>query len=308
MGRAHADPKLRCFGTGDCSRLSFIHGYSGGYGGGSAARQVRQVELGAIGCPATDLSAPHFTLTGGPGCTATVTAVLDFGNFGGNGDPRPLSAACATVNGFSWNAGGPDPSRGLLERDRHPSVRLRTTKRHPEWTVGNRARGIRRAATATSPRFLQLHQDRGRLRRERRLGASRVPQPGGRQGCRIRTRSRPTIPSDPYYEYTVTVGLSKPLANSNWDDDPDPAPRFDRTEPVSDVGLQTPGNNLRDWFTDGCANPYSLNYDDHDAPTTGQGVAGHHMRHGAADAASGLRVDVSGWSLDSSVHGVRRAM
>jgi hypothetical protein len=263
-GQSPVNRKLACYGTGSAG-LSFIHGYSGGYTGSRSDPQVRQVNLGAIGCPPTDLSAPHFTLNGGTGCTATVSAVIDFGV---DGDPRPFTAACATVSGFTWSAGDPDGSgrdlgtwsgtislpsgagrrsvtlstnSGNREANGNPPGRCHATQQNPH--TYTKTAGAYVANAASGPvEYLKLT-------------AEGLPDANS-----IETND----PSQPFYNYTVTVGLSKPLAISNWNDDP--ILLRDSTGPsqYQTWDCQAPGNNLRDWFIGGCKNPYSLNYDDYD--------------------------------------------
>jgi hypothetical protein len=261
-GQSPVNRKLTCYGTGSAG-LSFIHGYSGGYTGSFTDPQVRQVELGAVGCPATDLSAPHFTETGGPGCTATVTAVIDFGNFGGNGDPRPLSAACATVSGFTWNPGGPDPSRGYWSG----TVSLPSGSGRQSVTLSTNSG---RRQTGNPPRCHGSQQNPHTYNKAAAayvanaasgpVGYLDLVATGAPDANSIETND----PSNPAYEYTVTVGLAKPLSISNWNDDP--ILLRDSTGPsqYQTWDCQAPGNNLRDWFINGCKNPYSLNYDDYD--------------------------------------------
>ena len=91
-------PKLvNCYaGSGADERSDFIHGYNGGGSGGPRLSNpiVRQVELGQAGCDAQlDLSAPYFTLS--DTCTATISAVIDFGVTGAT-DPG-LTPNCVTV-------------------------------------------------------------------------------------------------------------------------------------------------------------------------------------------------------------------
>jgi hypothetical protein len=256
-GQSPVNRKLACYGTGSAG-LSFIHGYSGGFTGSLADPQVRQVQLNAAGCPATDLSAPHFTLNGGPGCTAIVNAVLDF-NVPGNPTLHPH---CARVPGYTWSAGGIGGSLGTWTgtmslptgSGRH-NINLSGTSgprngsqcgnpnQQPNSFTRSKVAGAYVADGASGPvEYLKLT-------------ATGLPDPNS-----IETNDA----SDPFYEYTVTVGLSKPLSIANWNDDP--ILLRDSTGPsqYQTWDCQAPGNNLRDWFIDGCKNPYSLNYDDHD--------------------------------------------
>jgi Putative Flp pilus-assembly TadE/G-like len=101
---------VACYGNpaSQTSGLSFIHGYTGGGSPSVANPEIRQVELVGGNCTPADLSAPYFVLDGG--CSATVRAVIDFGF---NGDPQPLTAACATVPGYTWaDTGGPGTWEG----------------------------------------------------------------------------------------------------------------------------------------------------------------------------------------------------
>ena len=101
---------IRCYGGSTAtSGLTFIHAYNGSYNGSKPSPQVRQVELLPAGCAVpADYSAPYFTLDGA--CSAVVRAVVDFGV---TDDPQPLNKACAEINGFTWAAGGPDPTLGV---------------------------------------------------------------------------------------------------------------------------------------------------------------------------------------------------
>jgi hypothetical protein len=193
-----------------------------------------------------------------------VTAVIDFGDFGGNGDPRPLSGACATVTGFTWSPGGPDPSRGYWSRTislpsgaGRQAVTIstnsgrRTPNNNPNVCHGTQQNPHTFNKTAAAYVANAASGPVGYLD----LAATGLPDPNS-----IETND----PSAPYYEYTVTVGLAKPLSISNWNDDP--ILLRDSTGPsqYQTWDCQPPGNNLRDWFISGCANPYSLNYDDYD--------------------------------------------
>jgi hypothetical protein len=220
--------------------------------------QVRQVELGAVGCPATDLSAPHFTLNGGAGCTAVVSAVV---NFNVSGNPT-LHPHCARIPGFTWSAGGIGGSLGtwtgtvsLPAGSGRQNVNLSGTSgprngtqcgnpnQQPNSFTRTKVAGAYVANAASGPvEYLELE-------------AVGLPDANS-----IETND----PSDPFYSYTVTVGLSKPLSIANWNDDPTLLRDSTGPSQYQTWDCQPPGNNMRDWFISGCQNPYSLNYDDHD--------------------------------------------
>jgi hypothetical protein len=256
-GQSPVNRKLACYGTGSAG-LSFIHGYSGGLTGSLADPQVREVQLSAVGCPATDLSAPHFTLNGGAGCTAVVNAVL---NFNVSGNPT-LHPHCARVPGYTWSAGGIGGSLGTWTG----TVSLPTGSGRQNVNLSGTS-GPRNASQCGNPNQQPHSFSRTKVAgayvanaasgpvEYLKLTATGLPDPNS-----IETND----PSDPYYEYTVTVGLSKPLSIANWNDDP--ILLRDSTGPsqYQSWDCQAPGNNLRDWFINGCKNPYSLNYDDHD--------------------------------------------
>lgn len=261
-GQSPLNRSLACYGTGS-EGLSFIHGYSGGFTGSVASPQIRQVELGATGCPATDHSAPHFTLSGGAGCTAVVRAVIDFGL---TGDPRPLSAACATVNGgnFTWSAGGIGGTRGTWTGT--ISLPSSSGRQQVNLTVrsGNRQQGGSgnchnnqpNSNTYTKVAAAYVANDASGPVEYLKLEADGLADANS-----IETNDAST----PFYNYTVTVGLPKPLSIANWDDDP--ILLRDTTGPSQYRTWDCDGHpdtELRETFIGGCNVPYSLNYDDHD--------------------------------------------
>lgn len=133
------DPGLvACYGTGasQTSGLSFIHAYNGSRNGSISSPQVREVELTGGQCSTADLSAPYFVLDGG--CSAVVQAVIDFGV---DGDPRPLSAACATVNGYTWSSGGIGGVLGTWTGSVNLPVAGGRQTVNLGWSAGNREQG-----------------------------------------------------------------------------------------------------------------------------------------------------------------------
>jgi hypothetical protein len=255
-GQSPVNRKLACYGTASAG-LSFIHGYSGGFNGSIGDPQVRQVELNDFGCPATDLSAPYFTLTGGAGCSAIVSAVLDFGV---SGDPT-VHPHCARVPGYTWGAGGIGGALGtwtgsvsLTAGGGRQNVNLSGTSgprngtqcgnpnQQPHSFTRNKVSAAYIANAASGPvEYLQL--------------SATAPVTHANS---IETND----PSDPFYSYTVTLGLSKPLENMNWDDDP--ILLRDTTGPSQYQTWDCDPGNTRSEFINGCRTPYSLNYDDHD--------------------------------------------
>jgi hypothetical protein len=252
-GQSPVNRKLTCYGTGSAG-LSFIHGYSGGFNGTLASPQVRQAQLGAAGCPSTDLSAPHFTLNGGAGCSAVVSLVLDFGM---TGNPT-VHPHCARVPGYTWSAGGIGGTRGTWTG----SIGLPTASGRQAVNISGTS-GPRNATQCGNPG----QQPNSFTRNKVAAGYVANGASGPVEYLELEAQGvgdANSIEVTLTHNYTVTVGLSKPLSIANWNDDP--VLLRDSTGPsqYQTWDCQAPGNNLRDWFIDGCKNPYSLNYDDHD--------------------------------------------
>jgi hypothetical protein len=253
-GQSPVNRKLACYGTGSAG-LSFIHGYSGTYTGSISSPQVRQVEVGAVGCPATDHSAPYFTLNGGAGCTGVVSAVLDFGAI--SGDPR-LHPHCVRVPGWSWSGGGPDPSRGVWTR----TVSLPTGSGRQVISIPQGTSGPRNGTQCGNPG--QQPHSWGPFNKVSAVYVANAAS-GPVEYLKLLGTGLPhsnSIETTATYSYTVTVGLSKPLAIANWNDDP--LLLRDTTGPSQYQTWDCDPGNTREEFINGCRTPYSLNYDDYD--------------------------------------------
>ena len=264
------DPGLvTCYGKGasQTSGLSFIHGYNGGSAGTLKNPIVRGVELVASGCTAADLSAAYFTLDGGAGCTATMSAVVDFGVTGATNPttwPR-----CVTVNaspggtlGWSGNVTGGSLFTGsfnLATGSGRNTVNLSWTSEdrpggpnncnQTRWSGSfNKVAAPYVANNLSGPiQYLDLtafYAD-----------GTFVTDPNSVEK---------NDPGNPNYKYYVTVGLPKPLSVANY------------TDPPLLLRMASPsGSQNRAWDCDsgrtfeeeiqtGCKTRYTENYRDLD--------------------------------------------
>jgi len=221
------DPGLvKCYGTGasQTSGLSFIHGYNGGGGGTLQNPIVRGVELVASGCTAADLSAAYFTLDGGAGCTATMSAVVDFGISGAT-NPTTFPR-CVTVNAspggtMAWSGnvtGGSlfTASFNLATGSGRNAVNLSWTSEdrpgppnncnQTRWSGPfNKVAAPYVADTASGPiQYLDLTAFKAD-------GITLMPDANSVEL---------NDPGNPNYKYFVTVGLPKPLSVGNYADPP----------------------------------------------------------------------------------------
>jgi len=259
------DPGLvACYGgASPTSGLSFIHGYNGGFTGAINSPQARQVELFASGCSAADLSAAYFTLDGD--CSAAVQAVIDFGV---TGDPRPLSAACASVNGFTWSDGGLGGSLGtwtgsvgLPEGSGRQTVNL-------NWSAGRRPQGRSGNCHPNQPNSDTLQKVAAPYVANSASGPVQYLKLTATHADGTPVGDANSVekndPSNTQYNYTVTVGLPKPNQIGNYTDPPlllrmaSPSGSQNRAWDCDD--------NIRfeDEITNGCQTAYIENYRDVD--------------------------------------------
>lgn len=256
---------IRCYGGATAtSGLSFIHGYSGGLNGGLPDPQVRDVRLFASGCPQPpDYSAPYFTLTGG--CSAAVQAVVDFGLSAGE-DPTE-HPHCARIPGYTWSADGLGGDLGTWTG----SVSL---------PAGGGRRTVNLSGTS-GPRNATECGNPGQ--QPNSFSRPKVAAPfvansasGPIQYLRLTATYADNVPvgdansietNDPgnqYYNYTVVVGLPKPLSVSSYSD----PPVVLRMASVSGSQNQAfdcdRSFNFRQEVENGCQTTYRVNYDDLD--------------------------------------------
>ena len=256
---------VACYGGASAtSGLSFIHGYNGGYNGSLSSAQARQVELVAIGCATpADYSAPYFTLDGA--CSASVQAVIDFGV---TGDPRPLTAACASVNGFTWSAGGPDPSRGVWTGSVNlPADSGRTTV-NLNWSAGLREQGSSGNCHPSQPNSGTLQKVAAPYVAD---GAS-----GPVQYLALTATHADGTPvfdansvekndsGNPHYNYTVTLGMPKPNQIANYTDDPLMLRLASPSGSQNRAWDCDKNINFEDEIANGCKTKYIENYRDTD--------------------------------------------
>lgn len=253
---------VACYsGATQTSGLSFIHAYNGGYNGGLADPQIRQVNLTGS-CTAADLSGPYFMLDGG--CSVGVSAVIDFGV---TGDPTQ-HPQCARVPGFTWRAGGPDPSRGFWEG----TMDVSTLGRNVLNLSGTS--GPRNATECGNPGQQPNSWSRSKVAAPYRAnGASgpiqyldldatypdlvTVADPNS-------VEKNDGSPNGAYYNYTVKVGLPKPFSVDNY------------TEPPLLLRMASPsgsqnqawdcdsGRNFNEEIETGCKTRYIENFRDDD--------------------------------------------
>ncbi|MDQ3691280.1 MAG: pilus assembly protein [Chloroflexota bacterium] len=260
------DPGLvGCYGGSSAtSGLTFIHGYNGTYSGSISSPQVRQVNLFPVGCAVpADYSAPYFTLDGA--CSAEVQAVIDFGV---TGDPRPLAKACATVSGYTWSAGGPDPTLGVWTGNVPLPGDGGRRQVDLDWSAGRREQGgsgnchnnqpnsdtfVKVAApyvanTASGPvQYLKLfaaHAD-----------GTTVTDPNSVER---------NDPGNPHYNYSVKVGLPKPNQIGNYTDPPLLLRMASPSGSQNRAWDCDSGRNFREEIESGCQTRYIENYRDVD--------------------------------------------
>jgi hypothetical protein len=251
-GQSPVNRKLACYGTGSAG-LSFIHGYSGGFTGTIGSPQVRQVELTDFGCPATDLSAPYFTLTGGVGCSALVSAVLDFGV---SGDPT-VHPHCARAPGYTWTAGGIGGSLGTWTR----TISLPTGSGRQNVSISGTS-GPRNGTQCGNPNQQPHNWGFNKISAAYVADSASGPVEYLELSATAPASNPYSIETTLTHTYTTTVGLSKPLENMDWDDDP--ILLRDTSGPSQYQTWDCDPGNTREEFINGCRTPYSLNYDDHD--------------------------------------------
>lgn len=259
---------VACYGgSSQTSGISFIHAYNGGYNGSPTGPQARQVELFATGCSAADLSAPYFTLDGG--CTAVVRAVIDFGV---SGDPRGLPT-CALVDDMTWSPGSLDNDRGTWTG----SIALPATS-------GRNTLNIR---THTGPEKKKNKPDVcGARPNDPILNKAAVPYvatedvgeaSGPVQYLKITATYADGItpvgdansvemndPNNQSYNYTVTVGLPKPLSIENWADPPLALRLGSPSGSQNQAWDCDDGIRFEDEIANGCRTTYRENFTDLD--------------------------------------------
>ena len=234
-GQGDGSPATRalitCFGNNlgnpplpsQTSGLSFIHGYNGGGGGTVSTPIVRQVELVAIGCTAADLTAPYFTLDGG--CSATVSAVVDWGNFPGNGDPRPLSAACARVSGYDWTPGGVGGALGTWTGNVNLPAGSGRQAVNLSWSSGNREQGNSGNCHNNQPNSGNFNKVAAPYVADTASGPVQYLDLTAFKADGITLMPDANSvelndPGNPNYKYFVTVGIPKPHSIGNYTDPP----------------------------------------------------------------------------------------
>jgi hypothetical protein len=263
-----APATIRCHGGATAtSGISFIHGYSGGFNGAIDDPQVRDVRLFQVGCPVPpDNSAAYFTLTGG--CSATVQAVVDFDvPLGADPTEHPH---CARIPGFTWSAGGLDPDRGTWTG----SVSL------PDTPVGSRGRQTVNLSGTSGPRNATVcgnpSQQPNSFSRPKVAAAFVSNNASGPiQYLKLTATYPDNVPVGDAnsietgdYNYTVTVGLPKPLSVSNYDDPPLLLRMASPSGSQNQAFDCDRGENFDDEITNGCQTTYRLNYDDLDGDST----------------------------------------
>jgi len=260
---AQDPPKVRCYGGSTAtSGISFIHGYSGGLNGALADPQVRDVRLFPSGCTVPpDYSAAYFTLEGG--CAAAVQAVVDFGVAG---DPT-VHPSCARIPGYTWSAGGIGGALGTWTG----SVSLPTTSGRNTVSLSGTS-GPRNATQCGNPSQQPNSFSRPKVAApfvgNNASGPVQYLQLSARHADGTPVGDANSIetndPGNPHYDYTVTVGLPKPLSIGNYAD----PPLVLRMASVSGSQNQAfdcdRGINFRDEIRDGCKTTYRTNYDDLD--------------------------------------------
>lgn len=267
------DPDLvACYGNpaSATSGLSFIHGYNGGSVGSLQTPIVRGVELTAVGCPAGDDSAPYFTLSGG--CTAAISAVVDFGIAGAT-DPT-LFPNCVTVNAspggtLSWagNVVGGSRFTGSMnlpadegrielnlswEAEDRPGPPNNCNKLL--WSGSfNKVAAPYVADEASGPvQYLDLTA----------FKADGVTAVGDPNSVELND------PGNPNYKYFVTVGLPKPLQIGNYTDPPLPL-RMASPAGAQNRAWDCDSNvNFETEIANGCQTTYIENYRDDDGDGT----------------------------------------
>ena len=209
-------------------------------------------------------------------------------DFNVSGDPT-LYPHCARVPGYTWGAGGIGGALGtwtgtssLPSGTWPPEVNIsgyrrgRGTEPSAGTRISSRIRPFNKVSAAyiadgaSGPvEYLNLDADRGAV------------DPN-------------SIETTLTHNYTVTVGLSKPLSIANWDDDPTLLRDITGPSQYTDVGLRPTGNTARRVHQRLQTFRTRSNYDDHDGRlATRSGETSPAPQH-EPDAAPGLRLDGSG--------------
>ncbi|MGI8885632.1 MAG: hypothetical protein ACR2G9_01755, partial [Gaiellaceae bacterium] len=259
---------VACYGGAtQTSGLSFIHAYNGGFNGTRASPQARQVELFATGCSVLDLSAAYFTLDGGPLCSATVQAVIDFGV---TGDPRPLSAACASVNGYTWSPGGIGGTRGTWTGSVNlPADSGRTsTTLNLSWSSGQREQGSSGNCANNQPNSGTLQKVAAPFVANSASGPVEYLKLTATHADGVPVGDANSVelndPTNQSYNYVVTVGLPKPLSIANYSDPPLILRLGSRPGSQNQAFNCDNGIQYRDEITNGCQTTYRENFADLD--------------------------------------------
>ena len=258
-------PKLvNCYaGSGATSGATFIHGYNGGGSGGPRLSNpiVRQVELGQAGCDAQlDLSAPYFTLS--DTCTATISAVIDFGVTGAT-DPG-LMPNCVTVTAspggqLSWAGNEVGGSRFTGAFNLAPG---RTTLNlswisTPRNTNCNQTTQAGSFTKVAAPYMANLASGPVQYLKLKATYAS-----GGQAGFPVPDANSVDRGED--YNYKVTLGLPRPIQVLPATAKP-LVLRLANPSGSQNQAIDCDKNiNYADEITNGCKTTYRVNYDDLD--------------------------------------------
>ncbi len=258
---------VRCYGGSSAtSGLSFIHGYNGTYSGSISSPQVRQVELFPAGCAVpADYSAPYFTLDGN--CSAVVQAVIDFGV---TGDPRPLAKACASVSGYTWSAGGPDPTLGVWTG----SVSLPQNGGRVgggvnlSWSAGRREQGNSGNCHNSQPNSGTFQKVAAPYVANSASGPVQYLKLFATYADGITVADPNSVerndPGNPHYNYRVKVGLPKPLQIGNYTDPPLLLRMASPSGSQNRAWDCDSGRTFREEIETGCNTRYMENYRDLD--------------------------------------------
>ena len=259
---------IKCYaGSTPTSGLSFIHAYQEAAAPDRLNPNLRDVNLFAVGCsPLADLSAPYFTLEGD--CTATVRAVIDFGNGGANPTVYPT---CAEVPGYTWSAGG---TYGVWTGSVSLAAATGRNVVNIGWQVkdqntGNSTCKNSNAATGTFTKAAvpYVADDASGPVDYLRLTA-RTNVPSCASGTPVADAN--SVSKGKTYCYTVAVGLELPLRLEPATNDPILLRFASKSGSLNQaLDCDHPNAGLEDEVRDGCKTTYALNYDDFDNdPTT----------------------------------------
>ncbi len=265
---------VACYGNpaSATSGLSFIHAYNGGPGALLRSPIVRGVELTPVGCPPGDNSAAYFTLSGG--CTAAISAIVDFGPASVGATDPGLWPNCVTVNAspggtLTWAGNVVGGSRftgsmnlaaaaGRIELDLSWESEDRpggpNNCNQTRWSGSfNKVAAPYVADTASGPvQYLDLTAFNAD-------GVTGVGDPNSVEK---------NDPGNANYKYFVTVGLPKPLQIGNYTDPPLLLRMASPSGSQNQAWDCDASINFRDEITNGCQTTYTENYRDDDGDGT----------------------------------------